>query len=87
MGHDFNCINYVCTCGPKFQKGSVLRHKNCLDLDIVIADVITKSLTYVDLDVWWWNRNYDVVVNSRTETIRINIEDYPNWTLIGKKDL
>ena len=87
MAHNKNCIGYVCTCIDEnmFKPMNRLRNKYCLDLDIIVVKVIGKTEAHVNLDVWYYNRNYDTIIDYKPDPVNIKREDFHNWTVVRSK--
>ena len=65
-----------------FKKGNRIRNKSCLDVDLVVGDVVNESPDHVELKVWYWNRHYSHLVNKNVEVVKIKREHFDNWTLM-----
>lgn len=65
-----------------FKVANRYRHRNCLDMDIVVTYIHKVGHYGTDLDVLYWNRNYNSPAVGGTEEVFIKKDDYPNWTLV-----
>lgn len=65
-----------------FKAGNRIRHKKCLDMDLIVSRVIHCSDDEVILEVYYWSRFYKTLMISNMEEITINKDQYSNWRLI-----
>jgi signal transduction histidine kinase len=90
MAHESNCIGYVCTCEPEvtheeqlFVVGNIIRNCYTLDIDLVVSRIVKKTDEGTELSVYYWNRNFNQVIDYCTENVTIKNKDYANWSLVG----
>ena len=67
-----------------FKIGDRIRHKICLDIDMVICS-ITLSTTGLTLEVLYYNRHYRAFAHPATDWVEIKHEDLDNWKLIEER--
>jgi hypothetical protein len=65
-----------------FKVASRYRHRDCLDVDIVVTYIHKVGYYGSDIDVLYYNRNYNDLAQGGTEQVFIKKEDYPNWSLV-----
>lgn len=58
------------------------RHRNCIDIDIIVQKVTYQGLKYFKVKVLYFNRHYKDIIFSKPDTVKINREDFNNWSLV-----
>ena len=66
-----------------FVKGHRYRHKDCLDVDVIVTKVIvSESPEYVKANVLYWHRTLAKVMIPEIEEVKIKTEDFKNWEMV-----
>lgn len=58
------------------------RHKNCLDMDLVVLKIPYHGSEYYKLRVLYQNRHNGILYNYNPETIKIYKKDFKNWSWV-----
>jgi hypothetical protein len=69
-----------------FNAGYKYRHKCCLDVDILVKQVVLTTDDYVLLRVIYLNRNWaggNFVIDPVPETIAVPKENYRHWMCLS----
>jgi hypothetical protein len=67
-----------------FKGGHQVRHKDTLDIDLVILNVQYRTDKYIKLKILYFNRNWNGFVDLRPQIVTIKAEDQPRWSLVGR---
>jgi hypothetical protein len=65
-----------------FRPMELWRHRNCLDIDILVLKIQFQHSDYVMAKVKYWNRHYKVFSWADPETVKILRSDFSKWTLV-----
>ena len=70
-----------------FKKGDRIRHRDCLDIDLIIVKTVADDINSSYLEVYYYNRFYRAIVILKTEIVEIEKEHLDNWLLIEENFL
>jgi len=65
-----------------FRPGDRWRHKNCLDIDLIIVAVTYAGPSLTRAKVLYWQRHMGALMTTTTETVTIKRKDFGNWQRI-----
>ena len=65
-----------------FRTNERWRHRNCLDIDIIIQKVIYRDIDRMKLKVLYWNRHGGYLILPKADNIEIKTQDFKNWSLV-----
>lgn len=70
----------------RFTRGALYRHRSCLDIDILIANICFVGPKYAVVKVFYILQRNEGILNPEPQTVRIQKKDWPNWTRIEPRD-
>lgn len=65
-----------------FKRFRKFRHRNCLDIDIIVKDILSENEEFISLKVWYWNRNYNSLATIKIDKVTVKKKDFKNWSQI-----
>lgn len=69
-----------------FKMDNQIRHRDTLDVDVIILNVQYETNEYVKLKILYYNRTHKELITRTPEIVKIKTKDKHKWSLVKRHD-